>query len=129
MRRGSEIEQMMKVVCEEGTSIEDFIIYMKGELVDSVYFQQNSFDPVDAAVKPERQKYVFSKLLVVLASQFEFANKEEARSWFNRLRQRFLDYNGCEWQSDRFKTMEAEIDDRLKSQSKGLDKDALKIIE
>ncbi|MCL2411480.1 MAG: V-type ATP synthase subunit A [Treponema sp.] len=129
MRRGSEVEQMMKVVGEEGTSTEDFVVYLKGELVDSVYFQQNSFDPVDAAVKPERQKYVFQKLLRVLASQFEFTDKNEARSWFNRLRQKFLDYNGCEWQSERFNTIESEIETRLESQSKGLDKEASKILD
>jgi len=128
MRRGTEVEQMMKVVGEEGTSIEDYVVYLKGELVDSVYFQQNSFDAVDAAVKPERQKYVFTKLLVVLASQFEFTDKNNARSWFNKLRQKFLDYNGSEWKSDRFDTIEAEIEKTLKSQSKGLDAEAEKIL-
>jgi len=128
MRHGSEVEQMMKVVGEEGTSIEDYIVYLKGELVDSVYFQQNSFDAVDAAVKPERQKYVFAKLLVVLASKFEFTDKNDARSWFNKLRQIFLDYNGCEWKSDKFNNLEAEIENTVKSQSKGLDKDAENIL-
>jgi len=128
MRHGTEVEQMMKVVGEEGTSIEDYVIYLKGELVDSVYFQQNSFDAVDAAVKPERQKYVFTKLLVVLASQFEFTDKNEARSWFNKLRQKFLDYNGSEWKSDRFDTIEAEIEKTVRGQSKGLDKEAEKIL-
>jgi len=128
MRRGTEVEQMMKVVGEEGTSIEDYIIYLKGELVDSVYFQQNSFDAVDAAVKPERQKYVFDKLLKVLASQFVFTDKNEARSWFNKLRQKFLDYNGCEWMNDRFKTIESEIEKTVSGQSKGLDKEAEKIL-
>jgi V/A-type H+-transporting ATPase subunit A len=128
MRRGMEVEQMMKVVGEEGTSIEDYVIYLKGDLIDSVYFQQNSFDAVDAAVKPERQIYVFAKLLVVLASQFTFADKNEARSWFNRLRQKFLDYNGSEWKSDRFTTLEGEIETAVKAQSKGLDKAAEKIL-
>lgn len=128
MRRGSEVEQMMKVVGEEGTSLEDYIVYLKGELVDSVYFQQNSFDPVDAAVKPERQIYVFTKILVVLASQFEFTDKNEARSWFNKLRQKFLDFNGCEWKSERFDTLEANIEDTVKSRSKALDKEAIKIL-
>ncbi|MCL2008584.1 MAG: V-type ATP synthase subunit A [Treponema sp.] len=128
MRRGSEVEQMMKVVGEEGTSIEDFIIYLKGELLDSVYFQQNSFDEVDAAVKPERQIYIFMKLLKILASDFTFPDKNEARVWFNRLRQRFLDYNGSVWQNDRFKTLEQEIDEAVKSQSHGLDKTAEKIL-
>jgi len=128
MRRGSEVEQMMKVVGEEGTSIEDYIVYLKGDLIDSVYFQQNSFDAVDAAVKPERQKYVFAKLLGVLASQFTFADKNEARSWFNRLRQKFLDYNGSEWKSERFEGLENDIESAVKLQSKGLDKAAEKIL-
>jgi V/A-type H+-transporting ATPase subunit A len=128
MKRGSEVEQMMKVVGEEGTSVDDFIIYMKGELIDSVYFQQNSFDAVDAAVKPDRQIYVFRKLLGVLATKFEFADKNEARSWFNRLRQKFLDYNGSEWKSQRFNDLEAEIQKALDDQSKGFDKNAEKYL-
>ena len=39
---------MMKVVGEEGTSLDDYVLYLKGEFLDSVYLQQNSFDPVDA---------------------------------------------------------------------------------
>jgi len=128
MRRGSEVEQMMKVVGEEGTSIEDYVIYLKGDIIDSVYFQQNSFDAVDAAVKPERQKYVFNKLLFVLASQFKFSDKNEARSWFNRLRQKFLDYNGSEWKSERFASLEDDIAKALKEQSQGLDKAAEKYL-
>ncbi|MCL2093485.1 MAG: V-type ATP synthase subunit A [Treponema sp.] len=128
LRRGSEVEQMMKVVGEEGTSIEDYIIYLKGELIDSVYFQQNSFDEVDAAVKPERQIYTFSKLLTILASQFSFPDKNEARVWFNRLRQRFLDYNGSVWQDERFNTLEKEIEEAVQSQSQGLDRTAEKIL-
>ncbi|MCL2600192.1 MAG: V-type ATP synthase subunit A [Treponema sp.] len=128
MRRGTEVEQMMKVVGEEGTSLEDYIIYLKGDLIDSVYFQQNSFDEVDAAVTPERQIYTFTKLLYVLASRFSFPDKNEARVWFSRLRQKFLDYNGSQWQNDRFKALEKEIEDTVKRQSEGLDKAAEKLL-
>jgi V/A-type H+-transporting ATPase subunit A len=128
LRRGSEVEQMMKVVGEEGTSIDDFIIYLKGELIDSVYFQQNSFDEVDAAVKPERQQYTFSKLIFILASHFTFSDKNDARTWFNRLRQKFLDYNGSKWPDDRFKLLEKEIQEAVEKQSTGLDKAAEKYL-
>jgi V/A-type H+-transporting ATPase subunit A len=128
MRRGSEVEQMMKVVGEEGTSIDDYVIYLKGELVDSVYFQQNSFDAVDAAVSPERQKYVFAKLLRIMGSKFTFADKNEARTWFNRLRQKFLDYNGSEWRSERFAGFEKEIDAAVAERSEGLDPAAEKLL-
>ena len=129
LRRGNEVEQMMKVVGEEGTSIEDYVIYLKGELIDSVYFQQNSFDPVDASVSPERQEHCFNLLLRIMASQFSFEDKNEARSWFNRLRQRFLDYNGSEWQNDRFKSLEQEIVSTVAERSQGLDKAAEKVLQ
>ncbi|MBO5691424.1 MAG: V-type ATP synthase subunit A, partial [Spirochaetaceae bacterium] len=67
---GAEVGQMMKVVGEEGTSLEDFILYLKSEFLDSVYLQQNSFDDVDAAADVERQTYVFKLLLKVLGSDF-----------------------------------------------------------
>ncbi|MDR3333569.1 MAG: V-type ATP synthase subunit A, partial [Treponema sp.] len=88
--RGSEIEQMMKVVGEEGTSLDDYVVYLKGDFLDSVYFQQNTFDPVDASVSPERQEHIFVMILRILGSKFSFTDKAEARTWFNRLRQRFL---------------------------------------
>jgi V/A-type H+-transporting ATPase subunit A len=128
MSRGSEIEQMMKVVGEEGTSLEDYVVYLKGEFLDSVYFQQNSFDAVDAAVSPERQEHVFAKILNILASRLSYSDKNEARSWFNRLRQKFLDYNGSEWQSERFNSLQKEIEAMVTERSGGLDKAAEKIL-
>lgn len=107
--RANEIESMMKVVGEEGTSLQDFIQFQKGELLDAAYFQQNSFDPVDAAVSPERQKYVFNLMMEILTAELDLSSKDEARSWFNQLRQLILDYNGTEWQSEGFVKLEAEI--------------------
>jgi len=117
--RGNEVGQMMKVVGEEGTSIDDYIIYLKADFMDYVYLQQNSFDPVDAAVSVERQQYVFSILLDILSSSFSFENKNEARQYFNQLRQRFLDYNGSEWQSDQFKKLEEEIKQMIEEKRSG----------
>jgi V/A-type H+-transporting ATPase subunit A len=128
MARGSEVEQMMKVVGEEGTSLNDYVIYLKGDFLDSVYFQQNSFDPVDAAVSPERQKHIFAIILTILASKFSFSDKNEARSWFNRLRQRFLDYNGSEWKSERFSTLQKEIESAVNERSQGLEQAVEKIL-
>lgn len=93
LRRGNEVASMMKVVGEEGTSLDDYVIYQKGEFIDSVYLQQNSFDPVDAMVSVERQKLAFSVLYDILNSDFSFADKKDVRAFFNELRQRFLDWN------------------------------------
>lgn len=119
--KSTEVEQMMKVVGEEGTSMEDFIAYLKGDFLDAVYLQQNSFDKVDEAVSVERQKHNFEVLLDVLGSKFEFKTRDEARSFFNRLRLEFIDYNYSEWESENFKKHEKEIKNMLTSTRKGLD--------
>ena len=49
LRNGSEVGQMMKVVGEEGTSIDDFVLYLKSEYIDATYLQQNAFNETDAA--------------------------------------------------------------------------------
>ncbi len=106
---GAEVGQMMKVVGEEGTSLEDFILYLKSEFLDSVYLQQNSFDDVDAAADVERQTYVFKLLLKVLGSDFVLESKDDARGYFNQMRQKFIDWNYSVWQGDEFKKNEADI--------------------
>lgn len=122
--RGNEVDQMMKVVGEEGTSIGDFLIYLKADFLDYVYLQQNSFDPVDASVSVERQEYIFDILLDILAGKFELKTKADARKYFNRLRQSFLDYNGSEWKTDDFKKHEKKILDMINDKKIGYLEDA-----
>ena len=123
--RGNEVEQMMKVVGEEGTSVNDYITYLKGDFVDSVYVQQNSFDPVDNAVPTERQEYIFNIIYNIIISVLELETKETARSWFYQLRQKFLDYNGSEWQSKNFKKLESEILSMIEEKKRGVDENLL----
>ena len=113
LKRGYEVEAMMKVVGEEGTSLADYLIYLEGEFLDSVYFQQNSFDAVDASVAPDRQSHVFGKIYDLLTSKLSLDEKGSARSWFNRLRQKFLDWNSAEWESDEYKKLESDIDAQI----------------
>ena len=111
--KGNGVNQMMKVVGEEGTSINDFIIYLKGEFLDSVYLQQNGFDPVDAACSPERQNYIFEKIFNILNMEFRLKDKSSARTFFHDLRQLFIDWNFMEWQTDDFKKQEKKIEEHL----------------
>ncbi len=109
--KGDEVRQMMMVVGEEGTSVEDFEIYLKSEFLDSVYLQQNGFDPIDAATSPERQTYVFKKINDILKKDIPFDDKDRARKFFYELRQRFIDWNYMEFKSDDFKQQEKTIDE------------------
>ena len=109
--RGTEVNQMMKVVGEEGTSSEDFIVYQKGELLDAVYLQQNSFDPIDAACIPERQRREFDRLYDAMMKTYDITDKTEIRGFFNQLRQEFLDWHGFEFNTPEFDEHEKKITD------------------
>ena len=111
LHTGDEIGSMMKVVGEEGTSISDYVTYLKGEMLDAVYLQQNSFDPIEANCFTERQRYVTDKLVSILGSDYSVKNKDEARQFLNRMRQRFINWNYAEFESEEFKRIEAEIDE------------------
>ena len=112
--KGNEVGQMMKVVGEEGTSLEDFLIYLKAEFLDGVYLQQNAFDEVDAATSPKRQEHVFNTVCEVLHSVFSFKDKEEAREFFYTLRHMFIDWNYTDIESDKFKQQENKIAEYIK---------------
>jgi len=113
LRKGSNIGQMMKVVGEEGTSMDDFVVYLKAEFFDSVYLQQNAFDKVDEYTPKERQVYVFDRLVQVLEAPFNFKHKDEARRSFQDLRQRFINWNSAEFESGDFKQMEKGIFEKI----------------
>ncbi len=110
LHHGDEIGSMMKVVGEEGTTISDYIIFLKSEMLDAVYLQQNSFDLIEANCGTQRQRYVTDKLIYVLGSDYAIDNKDDARSFFNRMRQKFIDWNYTEFKSDAFLKAEEEID-------------------
>ncbi|MGN0733942.1 MAG: hypothetical protein ACI4LC_07205, partial [Emergencia sp.] len=111
LRKSVEVNQMMKVVGEEGTSTEDYITYQKGELLDAVYLQQNSFDAIDAACPPERQRIEFDVMYDVLFTDFEFDEKKEIRAFFNQLRQEFLDWHGTRMGTPEFDAQKQKIID------------------
>lgn len=109
LRRSIEVGQMMMVVGEEGTSAEDYILYQKGELLDAVYLQQNSFDPIDAACSPERQRCVFAVIYDVLTRRYQLTDKREIRGFFNQLRQEFLDWHNTEFQTPAFEAQQKKL--------------------
>ena len=111
LHHGDEIGSMMKVVGEEGTTLLDYITYLKSEMLDAVYLQQNSFDLVEANCGKQRQRYVTDKLVHILGSNYALQNKDDARGFFNRMRQKFIDWNYTEFESESFKKAEAEIDE------------------
>ncbi len=113
LRTGNEVNQMMKVVGEEGTSIDDFTVYLKSEYLDDTYLQQDAFHAVDCATSADRQKYVFGKITRILGTAMKFDNKETARRFFQALTQATKDWNQIAMDDEAFKEQESRIDKML----------------
>ncbi|MDD5566168.1 MAG: V-type ATP synthase subunit A [Candidatus Omnitrophica bacterium] len=118
LRKSHDVAQMMKVIGEEGTSLADFVDYLKGEFFDFVYLQQNAFDPVDEATPQERQKHIFNFIYQILEAELVFQDKENARQFFQKLRQQFRSWNSAAWESLEFAQLEKETADLIATQRK-----------
>ena len=70
-----------------------------------MYFQQNSFDEVDASPEVERQTY------------------------FNSLRQLFIDWNYSTWKDDSFTDIEKKIDELYAQKNGKLQKEAAALLK
>jgi len=110
LRRGSEVGQMMKVVGEEGTSIDDFILYLKSEYLDATYLQQDAFDAVDGATSAERQQHVYGVLTGFLDANLDFEDKAAARSFFHQLTQTTRDWNRVDMGNQEFKDLQGRLE-------------------
>ncbi len=119
LRKSNDVAQMMKVIGEEGTSLADYIDYLKGEFFDFVYLQQNAFDEVDESTSKERQGYIFNFIYAhILNPEFALEDKEKALQFFQKLRQLFRGWNSSPWGESEFSRIEKEIISALKEKIK-----------
>ena len=115
INRGSDIGQMMKVVGEEGTSMDDFVLYLKSEYIDSTYLQQDAYNDVDGATSAERQKHVFGALGDIVKSDLSFEDKDTARKFFHQLTQTTKDWNRLEMDTSEFKDLQSKIEAQVET--------------
>jgi V/A-type H+/Na+-transporting ATPase subunit A len=110
LRRGNEVKQMMTVVGEEGTPLEDFLTMLKAELFDNCYLQQYAFDDIDGNSSPERQTFVFDKILSVLELDIQCDDKASGRDIVLKLQDELRTWNYTEFESDKYTAQLAKID-------------------
>lgn len=114
LRQGYEIGRRMEVVGEEGTAIEDMVIYLKSELYDNCYLQQNAFDKEDAYTSFDRQLELFSLMQNIIDSQLSFDSPDDARQFFLSLQNDIKNMNYTSFHSDHYQSLMAKAEDQLK---------------
>lgn len=111
--QGNEIGKRMEVVGEEGISIEDLVIYLKAELYDFSYLQQNAFDREDTYCPLKRQIPLFQLMHRIFTTPFSFETHEEARKYFLGLQNRVKNVNFVAFQSESYQRLWEEIEELL----------------
>jgi len=110
LHRGDAVYQMMQVTGEEGVTVEDFLEYQCATLVDMVFLQQDSFDPVDVTVPVERQIESFKLIRRLIGREYAFTTNEQTRDYFTKLTSLYRNLNYAEWKSDRYDELLNEIE-------------------
>ena len=83
--------------------------YLKGEMFDAAYLQQNAFDEVDASTHMSRQVRDLKLLHKAIGTQFRFRTKQEARKLFASLQDAFYQKNYCAEDSSDYAEYERRI--------------------
>ena len=120
LRNGNDVGQMMKVVGEEGTSLADFVTYLKGEFLDAVYLQQNAFSDIDAATSEDRQKVMFDLVEKAMLAEYVFDDKTAARKFFQGITQAYIDWNQTAQDAQDYETRRDDIAKKIEEASQNV---------
>lgn len=118
LRKGDEIGKRMEVVGEEGVSLEDMIVYLKAELYEVCYLQQNAFDKEDAYSPLERQIEMFRLIQKIFETRFDFDVHDVARSFFLNLQNEVKNINYLPFHSHKYREAMAAVEEKVNQKSR-----------
>jgi V/A-type H+/Na+-transporting ATPase subunit A len=118
LRQGYDIGKRMEVVGEEGTALDDMVTYLKAELYDFSYLQQNAFDKEDAYCPLKRQIALFALINTIFDTQFHFTSHDKAREFFLSLQNQIKNLNFMPFTSPQYKEGMARVKELIAKQAK-----------
>lgn len=113
MYLGDEIGRRMEVVGKEGTSIEDYITYLKAEMFSFAYLQQNAFDKEDVYCSLDQQQEQFRLINEIFDQKFNITSADEAKEFFMTLQNDLRNLNFLPFNTERYHAMINDIRDKL----------------
>lgn len=119
LKVGNEIGKRMEVVGEEGTAINDMVVYLKAELYDFSYLQQNAFDKEDAYCPLKRQIILFKLINKIFDKNYKFATHDSARQYFLSLQNQIKNMNFMSMDSREYREAFATIEEMIENANEG----------
>ena len=105
----------MEVVGEEGITVDDLVTFLKGELYDFSYLQQNAFDKEDTYCPLNRQIILFEMIQKIFDAPFSFNGHDEARNFFLSLQSEIKNMNFMPFDSDGYRKAYKTISHRIEN--------------
>ena len=109
MAKGDEIGRRLQVVGQEGTNIEDLVLYYKMELFSFSYLQQNAFDKEDVYCPDQRQIELFVLIQHVFDAPMHFNNGDSAKEALLLLQNKIKNMNFLPFPSESYTIAKKEI--------------------
>src|SRR6056297_154846 len=109
LTRGREVAEQINILGDDGVPVDYHITFWKAEVIDFIILQQDAFDEVDNSTSLERQKYMLNKVLEIYHTKFSFESFEEVATYFKRVINQMKQMNYSEFESDKFKQNEKEL--------------------
>lgn len=119
LKDGDEIAKRMEVVGEEGISLDDLIVYLKAELYEFCYLQQNAFDKEDCYCPLERQIDIITIIEMIFDTKIDFDSFDEARSFYMTLQNSIKNMNFMPFKSDKYNQSFKQIIHKIQQAAKG----------
>lgn len=118
LRDGDEIRKRMEVVGEEGIVLSEMITYLKAELYDFSYLQQNAFDKEDTYCRLNRQIALLRLIREIFLAEFQFEGHDDARSYFLSLQNKIKNMNFSAFESESYNEQHIAICESIAQQVK-----------
>lgn len=114
---GKETYEQINILGDDSVPINYHQKYWKSEIIDFCILQQDAFDKIDQSSSIERQEWMLNKVLNICNNDFSFDNFEDVAQYYKRIINHIKQMNYSEFQSEKFKTNEQElqktIDERI----------------
>ena len=94
-------------------ALSEALTYLKGELYEFCYMQQNAFDKEDAYCPLERQIQMFGLIQMIFETSFEFDTHDAARSFFLGLQNELKNINFLPFRSQKYKEAIRAVEQKI----------------
>lgn len=110
VQRGKEAYEQINILGDDGVPIEYHDRFWKSELIDFVILQQDAFDETDANCPIDRQQYMYKLVLSICDKKLSYTDFEDCTVFFKGLINLFKQMNYAKWQSEKFMSYRAQVD-------------------